>query len=182
MAIPFFHQLCTSLRINSLILFNLERDHISNPRASLEDNFSSELQLPLNVPTYFNWKMNPRNFSDQQIIYGAMLSYGAMKMHQKIFARPTPPPMRSPAPNQDFVIGDMVAPLAREVVEDGGAPPNAQNFVRIGDMMLPLAREVVEDGELVEDGGAPPNAQNFVRIGDIMLPFALPDADADAAN
>jgi hypothetical protein len=28
-------------------------------------------------------------------------------------------------------------------VEDGGAPPNAQNFVRIGDMMLPLAREVV---------------------------------------
>jgi hypothetical protein len=63
------------------------RDHISNPRASLEDNFSSELQFPLSVPTYFNWKMNPRNFSDQQIIYGAMLSYGAMKMHQKIFAR-----------------------------------------------------------------------------------------------
>jgi hypothetical protein len=63
------------------------RDHISNPRASLEDIFSSELQLPLTVPTYFNWKMNPRNFSDQQIIYGAMLSYGAMKMHQKIFAR-----------------------------------------------------------------------------------------------
>jgi hypothetical protein len=30
---------------------------------------------------------------------------------------------RSPAPNQDFVIGDMVVPLAREVVEDGQGRP-----------------------------------------------------------
>jgi hypothetical protein len=41
----------------------------------------------LTIPAYFNWEVNPTNFSDQQIIYGEMICYGGMKMHQKIFAR-----------------------------------------------------------------------------------------------
>ncbi|MCH79951.1 hypothetical protein A2U01_0000713 [Trifolium medium] len=71
------------------------RDYIPNPDASIDNIFSTELNLPLAVPTtYFNWEMDPGNYSDQQIIYGAMISYGAMKMHQKLFAWPQPPPMR----------------------------------------------------------------------------------------
>jgi hypothetical protein len=40
----------------------------------------------LTIPAYFNWEVNPTNFSDQQTIYEEMICYGGMKMHQKIFA------------------------------------------------------------------------------------------------
>ncbi|MCH83572.1 hypothetical protein A2U01_0004398, partial [Trifolium medium] len=57
------------------------REYIPEPHAPLHTIFS-ELKVPLiDDPSHFNWKMPTANFSNDQIFYGAMISFGAIKMY-----------------------------------------------------------------------------------------------------